>query len=110
VATAGRYAVPAPQVCLTCYASYLIPFVGFALSDLRQDIALLIFFLVLAYLYTNTDMLHVNPVLYLLKYHVYEVTFDEGRPQHLISKTEIARDDVVKVVRLDRNLWIEGAS
>lgn len=90
-------------------ASYLVPFVGFTLSDLRQDIALAIFFMVLAYLYTSTDMLHINPMLYLLKYHVYEVTFENGRHQHLITKRDIARDDVVKVVCIDRNLWIEGA-
>ena len=35
-------------------AAYLIPFVGFTLSDFRQDIALVIFFIVLAYILTRT--------------------------------------------------------
>src|SRR5689334_806954 len=48
-------------------AAYLIPFVGFTLSSLRQDVAVIIFFVVLAYLYVSTDMLHVNPMLQLLR-------------------------------------------
>ncbi|WIG58311.1 MAG: hypothetical protein OJF49_001056 [Ktedonobacterales bacterium] len=89
-------------------AAYLIPFVGFTLRDVRQDVALVIFFLVLAYLYVSTDMLHINPTLRCLGYHVYEVTFENGRTQHLITKAEIARNDVVKVARMDHDLWIES--
>jgi hypothetical protein len=36
-------------------AAYLIPFVGFSLTDIRQGVALLVFLLVLAYLYVTTD-------------------------------------------------------
>jgi hypothetical protein len=89
-------------------AAYLIPFVGFALDNLRQDLALAVFCAVLAYLYVNTDMLHINPTLHLFRYHVFEVTFESGIVQHLITKSDIARDDVIKVVHIDRNLWIEG--
>lgn len=90
-------------------AAYLIPFVGFTLGDLRQDVALIIFFGVLAYLYVSTNMLHINPMLYFLGYRVYEVTFENGRSQHLITKSELARNDVLKIARIDFDLWIGGA-
>jgi hypothetical protein len=87
---------------------YLIPFVGYSLTSRRQDIALLIFLLLLAYLYTTTDMIHINPMLHLLRYNVYEVTFQQGIVRRVVTKKRVLRrDDELHLVPLSDDLWLD---
>lgn len=99
-------------------ATYLVPFVGFSLGPIREDVAFVILLLVLAFLYVTTDMLHINPLLRGFQYHVYEVTFARNpdvdyssskEVQYLIAKVGLSRHSVVMTAKLGRGIWIEGA-
>jgi len=87
-------------------AAYLIPFVGFSLTDLRQGIALLVFLLVLAYLYVTTDMLHINPMLQILGFHVYDVTFEASTVRRVITRSALRRGELLQLVPLSGDLQI----
>lgn len=99
-------------------ATYLVPFVGFPLGPIREDLAFLILLFVLAYLYVTTDMLHVNPLLRVFGYHVYEVTFASGfisdnssskQVQYLLAKGPLSRNNTVIAAKFRQGIWIEGA-
>ncbi len=87
-------------------AAYLIPFVGFSLTDIRQGIALLVFLLVLAYLYVTTEMIHVNPMLYIVGYRIYDVTFEPSIVRTVITYGELRRGDVLQLAPLSGDLQI----
>src|SRR5262249_58430659 len=63
--------------------SYLVTFLSIAFSDARQLIALAAFFVILAYIYVNANMIHINPTLNFLGYHLYEVTLEDGETYNL---------------------------
>src|SRR6266403_1444006 len=52
--------------------SYVIPFLAVPFNGFEQGIALGIFFAVLAILYVNSNMIHINPMLNLGRYHRIE--------------------------------------
>ncbi len=100
-------------------ATYLVPFVGFPLGPIREDVAFIILLLVLAFLYVTTDMLHINPLLRGFRYHIYEVTFASSsstdtssskQVQYLIAKGGLSRHSTVTAAKLGRGIWIEGAN
>src|ERR1043166_207865 len=45
--------------------TYVIPFIAIPYSGVEQGISLFIFFVVLAILYVNSNMVHINPMLNL---------------------------------------------
>lgn len=102
-------------------AGYLIPFVGFSLMDLRQTLALLVFLFMLAFLYVTTDLIHINPTLYLLGFRVYEVRFERATAEpgssvgtaepplirRVITRGTLRRGDILGLVPLTNDLFIE---
>jgi hypothetical protein len=88
-------------------ATYLIPLVGFSLTDVRQGIAFVVFVVVLAYLYTSTDLIHINPTLHLFGYSVYEVTFQNSGVKRIITRRILRRQDELQLIPLGDNLWID---
>src|SRR5262249_24702354 len=71
--------------------SYLVTFLSIAFSDTPQLLALAAFFLILAYIYINANMIHVNPALNFLGYHLYEVILEDGDTYNLIARGRIRR-------------------
>ena len=57
--------------------TYVIPFLAITGTSQEERIALGIFFLVLAVLYMNSSMLHINPMLNLLRYRIYEIRTED---------------------------------
>ena len=71
--------------------SYLVGFLSVAFGDTRHLLALAAFFLLLAYIYVNANVIHVNPALNLLFYHLYEITLEDGEVYNLIARGRIRR-------------------
>jgi hypothetical protein len=68
---------------------YIIPFLAIPLHGWKGGIALSIFFVVLGIVYVNSNMIHINPMLSLFGYHLYEVTTEDGGVHSLLAKRSI---------------------
>src|SRR5579885_2003308 len=87
--------------------TYLIPFLAVPFSTWQEGVALSIFFAVLAVLYVHSNMIHINPMLNLSGYHLYEVTVEDGGVYTLITRRRVGRADSPSVVKLDEEILLE---
>lgn len=81
-------------------ATYLLPFVTVAQPSGRDLAAYGLFIGVTCLVYIRSEMVQINPAIYLLKRKVVSVTTSEGLRVHLIIKGTPERDDVVNAVPL----------
>jgi len=93
---------------LAYFAAYLVPFALAPPKDIYEAISIGIFFVVVGYIYVNSNLIYINPVLNLLGYHLFEVTIgDTPGTKSILSKS---RDDVpseLKAVSFSHGLYIE---
>ena len=87
-------------------AGYLLPFLAADLTDVRQFISAAVFLGVLGLLYVTTDMLYINPTLYLIGYKVYEVTFESKGVFPVISHKRPRQGDTIQIVRLAQGIFV----
>jgi hypothetical protein len=87
--------------------TYIIPFLVIPLHGWKEGIALSIFFIVLGILYVNSNMLHINPMLNLLGYHLYQITSEDGGVQSLVARRSIRHREVIKVVKIGDEILLE---
>jgi hypothetical protein len=87
--------------------SYVIPFMSVPFSGWEQGVALSIFFVVLGILYVNSNMIHINPMLNLGGYHLYEVTLEDGGVHSLISHRRVARGQPLAVIKIGEDILLE---
>jgi len=93
---------------VTYVVTYLFPFVGASVTDHYQAAGLAILFVFLLAVYVRADLIHVNPVLTLLNWHVYRVESSDGTEQTLLTdRSFIIKGTAVPVVRLSTTLWRE---
>ena len=89
-------------------ASYLLPFVAIPFSGWQQGIALLIFVIVLGIVYVNSNMIHINPMLNLFGYHVYEITLEHSdSPHSLITRRRIAKNETIHLVDIGDGIFLD---
>lgn len=87
--------------------TYLLPFLGAPFVTVEQGIGLAIFFAVLAVLYINSDMIHINPTLNLVGFHIYEVELANGEIQSLIARRRPRRGQRIAVVETAEGVLLE---
>ena len=89
-------------------ASYLIPFVAIPFGGWQQGAALLIFVIVLGIVYVNSNMIHINPMLNLLGYHVYEITLENSETSHaLITRRHIAKNETIHLIDIGDGIFLD---
>jgi hypothetical protein len=99
----GRDAEPMSYI-----ASYLIPFVALPFSGWQQGIALLILIVVLGIVYVNSNMIHINPMLNLLGYHLYEITVEDSKETYsLITRRRIGRGEALHLIDIGEGIFLE---
>src|SRR6266436_9590972 len=99
----GRDAEPMSYI-----ASYLIPFIALPFSGWQQVTALLILIVVLGIVYVNSNMIHINPMLNLLGYHLYEIIVEHSeRPHALITHQHIALGDTIHIIDIGDGIFLE---
>jgi hypothetical protein len=87
--------------------TYVIPFLAIPFSGWREAIALTIFLVVLGILYVNSNMIHINPMLNLFGYHLYEVTLEDGGIHSLITHRRIRHRAALMVVKVGDDILLE---
>jgi len=89
-------------------ASYLIPFVALPFGGWQQGVALLLFFIVLGIVYVNSNMIHVNPMLNLMGYHLYEITVENSQVPHaLITHHRVAPGETLHLIDIGDGIFLE---
>lgn len=93
---------------LSYIATYLIPFVTVPFMDRWQEgAALLVFIAILAVVYVNSSMLHVNPILAVMTYHLYEITLDGGTStSFLLARGKVRVGQSMEMVDLADGLFL----
>jgi hypothetical protein len=66
--------------------AYVFPFLGMKIEDTSNVLGLGVFFLVLMVLNVSSNMVHINPALNLLGYHVYEVSLADDDTHTLLTR------------------------
>jgi hypothetical protein len=79
-------------------ASYLLPFVTVSSPGWRDLLGYGLFMLVALVIYIRSDLVRVNPTLYLLGYRVLKVRYDASKQQYLVSRVGPEDDQIVRVV------------
>jgi hypothetical protein len=93
---------------LAYIATYLIPFFGLDLSHRHQAIAFVGFLVVLMFVYMNSNMLFVNPLLSVAGYHTFEVEDEDGHTYALIAhRTDVLPGDTLQPSQITRYLRLE---
>ncbi len=87
-------------------ASYILPFLTVPKPSLSEIIMYCGFFFVVAVVSTNTSVIQVNPVLYLLGWKVYTVEDTHGFKRLLISVQSVDLNSSIKCTRLSNDVLI----
>ena len=90
--------------------TYIIPFLALPADDRDKGAALVVFFVTLAVIYVNSQMIHINPMLNLAGFHLYEVATEDGSDSYIISRRRIRRGATVKVVSLTDDIYFEKST
>ena len=88
--------------------SYLLPFIVLPSCDTGSVIGLGIFLIMLCVLYVNSGMIHINPTLNLVGWHIYDVTLDNDDNCTLVTRHRVHRGRAITVVDLDDNIYLEN--
>jgi hypothetical protein len=88
-------------------ATYLLPFVTVTEPSARDIIAYSFFLVVVGVVYVQSDMVQINPLLYLFGYRVSAVTTGDGWSGVLISRSQPRPESVVLASRLQNTLALE---
>jgi drug/metabolite transporter (DMT)-like permease len=71
--------------------TYLLPFLAVKLNDPTDVLSLGIVLFVIGLLYVNSNMIHTNPVLNIVGYHIFEIEDSNGKTTALICKRSYIR-------------------
>jgi hypothetical protein len=89
-------------------ASYIIPFVATPFGGWQQGAALLVFVVILGIVYVNSNMIHINPMLNLIGYHLYEISVENsGEPYSLITRQRVARGETIRIIDIGSGIFLE---
>ncbi len=91
---------------MTYVLSYLVPFVGGVIKGGEAAVAFAFFFLVIGILYANSNLVHINPMLNLFGYRIYEAKVG-GDSYVLVSRKRVLADEKVDVVRIGDEIFLE---
>lgn len=88
--------------------AYVFPFLGLNVDDPMSTIGLAVFFFVLMILNISSNMVHINPALSLMGYHVYEICTAEQESQTLITRRpRLVRSTELSAVLMGDDIWME---
>jgi hypothetical protein len=86
---------------------YILPFLTVAQPSLRDLLAYGLFLLVLGIIFVQSNMVQVNPTLYVFRRRVEKVTAEGGWNGYLISSTHVDPGVVVHVVSLSGEVRVQ---
>ena len=91
---------------MTYIVSYVVPFLSGLLQGRESAIAFTVFFLVLGVLYANSNLIHINPMLNLFGYQIYEAALKGGEAVVLISRQQVKAGSKVQVASAGSEIFL----
>lgn len=99
---------PAVSELLGHISAYLFPFLEVDFGNAASLVSLGLVYAVLIFIQVKTNLIHINPSLYVLGYHVLQAQDESGRAYALISRRDyIPAGSTVKVVRAGNHVILE---
>jgi hypothetical protein len=93
---------------LNYIVTYIIPFFSFNSSKLVDLISLSILLLVIAFVYINSNLIYINPMLSFMGYRIYEVEVNMQLVIVIItSKIRLKKNSQVNLVELTEDIYLE---
>lgn len=92
---------------LSYIVSYLLPFLALPAEGWQKITAMGVFYLLLGFLYVNTDMIHINPTLLMAKFRIYEIETNGGETRCVIARNRLLSNSTVRLVDVDDGLAVE---
>jgi hypothetical protein len=89
-------------------ATYLLPLLVVPTPRVRDLLAYGLFFLVVAAVYVRSEMVDINPTLYMLGLRVLDVATAEGWSGYAIVRSGLAPGDVLRAVHVDGDVLVEA--
>lgn len=90
-------------------ATYLLPFVTVSTPSARDVVVYALFVVIVGIVYIQSEMMQINPLLYLAGLKVFSVTTGDGWSGFLISRRQLRVDSEVLASRLENTLALERA-
>jgi hypothetical protein len=88
--------------------TYILPFLAIKLTDPADVISLGLLLVVVGILYVNSNLIHTNPVLSLMRYHLFEIEDGDKKAATLICKRIYVRvDSELRVVSVGDYVLLE---
>lgn len=87
--------------------TYIIPFVALNQERWQDWAALWLLLAVIAVLYVNSSLIHMNPMLTLLGWRTYELTTTGGPKVLMTRKAHVRGDQSLQVVAIGENVVLE---
>ncbi|MDN3935383.1 hypothetical protein QWJ39_03515 [Arthrobacter sp. YD4] len=99
-------AAPAGSGASSYLAGYLLPFVTVPSPTLGDLGGYGLFLLVALIVHVRTDIIQVNPILFLFGWRIYAVEISGGFLGHLISRKRVLAGDKVKAYRMTDDILL----
>jgi hypothetical protein len=91
--------------------AYIFPFVTLPFSDWYKGSAFLVLFFIIGVLYVNSNLISINPMLSLARYHLYEVALTTSDATYLVlSKRVVKKGEQLPLIKLSEGILMEKAS
>jgi hypothetical protein len=96
------------QEALAYLVTYVLPFLDLKLTEPGWIASMVILFIAVLAIFVNAGMIHINPTLSILGYHVFEVTTPQGTPHIVIvRRRHLARGEKLRVAQLAEDVeWV----
>ncbi len=100
---------------LNYIVTYIIPFLSFKTSQLEDLISLLIFLVIIAFVYIESNLLYINPMLNIIGYRIYESEVKSVETQAseefslivITSEKRIKKKSTVRLIHLSDDIYLE---
>lgn len=89
-------------------ASYLLPFVSLAEPSLADVVGYLTFGLVAALVYTQSEMIRVNPLLYLMGRRIYRIKTETGWQAYVVARHAPVAGEQIMATTLATDVLVES--
>lgn len=90
--------------------TYLLPFLAIKLSDSMDIASLGLLLFVVGILYVNSNLIHTNPILSIMGYHLFEIEDENKKTTTLICKRSYVKTgSKIRVVSIGDYVLLEKA-
>jgi len=96
------------QETLAYLITYLIPFVGFQFTSWYSISANIIVFMLIGFLYVQSNMIYLNPLLGIMGYRVNKIEIN-GKQKLLLTKTQLSDETSVRLIAINEGVYLDAS-